>query len=53
MEEFLRFAGRPELMDLPREKINNYRICSAHFKHGDFMDPARTTHDFQASNRAP
>ncbi|KAH7957822.1 hypothetical protein HPB52_023158 [Rhipicephalus sanguineus] len=42
MEAFLRFARRPELMILPREKIHNYRICSAHFKDGDFMDLART-----------
>lgn len=42
MEQFLRFARRPELMSLPREKTHDYRICSVHFKDGDFMDPART-----------
>ncbi|XP_070381233.1 uncharacterized protein [Dermacentor albipictus] len=42
MEAFLEYAGRTDLMGLPRKKVNNYRICSAHFTDGDFMDPAET-----------
>ncbi|XP_054933626.1 uncharacterized protein [Dermacentor andersoni] len=40
MEAFLKYSGRQDLMGLPRRKVSNYRICSAHFTDGDFLDPA-------------
>lgn len=42
MEAFLNYAGRTDLMGLPRDKVNNRRICSAHFTEVDFMDRARS-----------
>ncbi|XP_070384480.1 uncharacterized protein [Dermacentor albipictus] len=40
MEAYLEYSGRQDLMGLPRQKVSNYRICSAHFTDGDFLDPA-------------
>ncbi|KAH6927851.1 hypothetical protein HPB50_009331 [Hyalomma asiaticum] len=41
-EAFLKYARRPELAALPKEKLHEHRICSAHFTENDFSDPAKT-----------
>ncbi|XP_049512077.1 uncharacterized protein LOC119463788 isoform X2 [Dermacentor silvarum] len=55
MEAFLRFAERPELIGLPKETGEYFRICSVHFTESDYIDLAKTTLKWSAvpSVKAP
>ncbi|XP_049526469.1 uncharacterized protein LOC119457893 isoform X2 [Dermacentor silvarum] len=41
MEAFLRYIERPQLIGLPKEIVNNYRLCSAHFTESDYVNTAK------------